>query len=92
MQLSRYPRINKESLLPIPQSCNGELEGWYPPGHGDLYECFAKSGLLDKFLEEGREFMFVSNIDNLGATVDLSILFVTILISWLQSNLYLQQY
>ncbi|CAK8692631.1 unnamed protein product [Clavelina lepadiformis] len=71
---NRYPRINKESLLPIAQTCDDPLEAWYPPGHGDVYECFAKSGLLKKFLDEGREFMFVSNIDNLGATVDLRIL------------------
>uniref|UniRef100_H2Z520 UTP--glucose-1-phosphate uridylyltransferase n=2 Tax=Ciona savignyi TaxID=51511 RepID=H2Z520_CIOSA len=71
---NRYPRINKESLLPIAQSCNDPLEAWYPPGHGDVYECFLKSGLLEKFVKEGREFVFVSNIDNLGATIDLHIL------------------
>lgn len=71
---NRYPRINKETLLPIPLSMNDKHEGWYPPGHGDIYECFVNSGLLEKFMKEGREYMFVSNIDNLGATVDLSIL------------------
>lgn len=71
---NRYPRIYKESLAPVPQSVVGKNEGWYPPGHGDIYECFVKSGLLQHFLDSGREFMFVSNIDNLGATVDFSIL------------------
>lgn len=71
---NRYPRINKETLLPVPQRIHGEHEAWYPPGHGDIYECFEKCGLLQKFMDEGREYMFVSNIDNLGATVDLSIL------------------
>lgn len=47
---------------------------WYPPGHGDFYESFQNSGLLRQFIEEGREYCFLSNIDNLGATVDLSIL------------------
>lgn len=47
---------------------------WYPPGHGDFYESFQNSGLLKKFLDEGREYCFLSNIDNLGATVDLNIL------------------
>ena len=42
----------------------------YPPGHGDLYESFQRSGLLDKMLSQGRDIVFVSNIDNLGATVD----------------------
>ncbi|KAH0521485.1 UTP--glucose-1-phosphate uridylyltransferase [Microtus ochrogaster] len=74
---SRYPRINKESLLPVAKdvSYSGEsTEAWYPPGHGDIYASFYNSGLLDTFLEEGKEYIFVSNIDNLGATVDLYIL------------------
>ena len=44
---------------------------WYPPGHGDIYTSLKRSGLLDQFMAEGKEYMFVSNIDNLGATVDL---------------------
>ncbi|XP_055014493.1 UTP--glucose-1-phosphate uridylyltransferase-like [Boleophthalmus pectinirostris] len=73
---SRYPRINKESLLPIAKSMgpDGDSEAWYPPGHGDIYASFSNSGLLDKLLAEGKEYIFVSNIDNLGATVDLFIL------------------
>ncbi|KAL7404106.1 hypothetical protein ABVT39_009792 [Epinephelus coioides] len=74
---SRYPRINKESLLPIAKNMgmSGENgEAWYPPGHGDIYASFSNSGVLDKLLAEGKEYIFVSNIDNLGATVDLFIL------------------
>lgn len=73
----RYPRINKESLLPVAKdvSYSGEnTEAWYPPGHGDIYASFYNSGLLDIFIGEGKEYIFVSNIDNLGATVDLYIL------------------
>uniref|UniRef100_A0A8B9JK83 UTP--glucose-1-phosphate uridylyltransferase n=1 Tax=Astyanax mexicanus TaxID=7994 RepID=A0A8B9JK83_ASTMX len=72
-----YPRINKESLLPVAtnMSLTGEnSEAWYPPGHGDIYASFYNSGLLEKLLSEGKEYIFVSNIDNLGATVDLHIL------------------
>ncbi|XP_038663682.1 UDP-glucose pyrophosphorylase 2b [Scyliorhinus canicula] len=74
---SRYPRIDKESLLPIAKdlSVSGDsAEAWYPPGHGDIYASFYNSGLLHTFLQEGKEYIFVSNIDNLGATVDLNIL------------------
>ncbi|KAA0722003.1 UTP--glucose-1-phosphate uridylyltransferase [Triplophysa tibetana] len=74
---SRYPRINKESLLPVATNIGltGEnAEAWYPPGHGDIYASFYNSGLLDKLIAEGKEYIFVSNIDNLGATVDLHIL------------------
>ena len=74
---SRYPRINKESLLPIAKNMgmSGEsAEAWFPPGHGDIYASFYNCGLLDKLIAEGKEYIFVSNIDNLGATVDLFIL------------------
>ena len=47
---------------------------WYPPGHGDVYQSFYNSGLLKQLIDEGKEYVFVSNIDNLGATVDISIL------------------
>ncbi|KAM3930326.1 UTP--glucose-1-phosphate uridylyltransferase isoform 1-T1 [Leptodactylus fuscus] len=74
---SRYPRVNKESLLPIAKDLSYSVENaeaWYPPGHGDIYASFYNSGLLDTLLDEGKEYIFVSNIDNLGATVDLYIL------------------
>eukprot|EP00096_Caligus_rogercresseyi_P010438 TRINITY_DN3808_c0_g1_i1.p1 TRINITY_DN3808_c0_g1~~TRINITY_DN3808_c0_g1_i1.p1 ORF type:complete len:506 (+),score=135.43 TRINITY_DN3808_c0_g1_i1:150-1667(+) len=73
---SRYPRIHKESLMPIATDIRTEafMEAWYPPGHGDFYQSFSNSGLLDKLIEDGKEFCFLSNIDNMGATVDLGIL------------------
>lgn len=73
---SRYPRINRENLLPTAKTAayGADAEAWYPPGHGDLYESFYNSGLLKMFINEGKEYVFVSNSDNLGATVDLDIL------------------
>ncbi|XP_011300568.1 UTP--glucose-1-phosphate uridylyltransferase isoform X1 [Fopius arisanus] len=73
---SCHPRINKESLLPVARNCdvNEELEAWYPPGHGDFYESLQRCGLLDEFIKDGRQYCFISNIDNLGATVDHKIL------------------
>jgi UTP--glucose-1-phosphate uridylyltransferase len=71
---SRYPRIYKETLLPMPEDINGKPEDWYPPGHGDVYPALHNSGLLDKYISEGKEYIFISNVDNLGATVDLKIL------------------
>jgi UTP--glucose-1-phosphate uridylyltransferase len=73
---SCYPRINKESLLPIAKhsKVHEDIESWYPPGHGDFYESFRNSGLLKLLLSQGRQYCFISNIDNLGATVDLRIL------------------
>ncbi|XP_059095630.1 UTP--glucose-1-phosphate uridylyltransferase-like isoform X5 [Tigriopus californicus] len=73
---SRYPRINKESLMPVARDIRTEndIEAWYPPGHGDFYQSFYNSHLLTELVSQGREFAFMSNIDNMGATVDLSIL------------------
>ncbi|MGE0489742.1 MAG: UTP--glucose-1-phosphate uridylyltransferase [Vulcanimicrobiota bacterium] len=47
---------------------------WCPPGHGDLYPSLKDSGLLEQLLAAGRRYAFVSNIDNLGATLDARIL------------------
>lgn len=70
---SRYPRVLKDTLLPLP-SDNSTPSEWYPPGHGDLYRSFYESGVLDDLLSQGKEWVFVSNIDNLGAVVDPTIL------------------
>ncbi|EPZ36469.1 putative UTP--glucose-1-phosphate uridylyltransferase [Rozella allomycis CSF55] len=71
---SRFPRIGKESLLPIPNDPLGKKNEWYPPGHGNVFEAMNDSGLLERLLQDGYEYIFISNIDNLGATVDFSIL------------------
>ncbi|KPM35246.1 putative UTP--glucose-1-phosphate uridylyltransferase [Neonectria ditissima] len=71
---SRYPRIYKDSLLPVPKDYDSSITEWYPPGHGDVFESLYNSGILDKLLERGIEIIFLSNVDNLGAVVDLRIL------------------
>ncbi len=40
-------------------------------GHGDLYTALYGSGQLDALLAKGIKYMFVSNSDNLGATLDV---------------------
>ena len=68
-----YPRLlDDESGFLNPLKFN--LDAWYPPGHGDLYSCLLDKGYIDDLLKEGREYLFISNSDNLGATVDLKIL------------------
>ena len=71
---SRYPRVDKESLLPCPTSAESEKSNWYPPGHGDIFDALTNSGLLDKLIAAGKEYIFISNVDNLGAVVDLNIM------------------
>ena len=64
---SRYPRLKKDSLLPLANSVQDGKASWYPPGHGDLYNALHRSGVLDRLIREGKEYLFVSNSDNLGA-------------------------
>lgn len=45
-----------------------------PPGHGDIYPSLLGSGMLERLLSEGIQYLFVSNSDNLGATLDLQLL------------------
>ncbi|CAD5233792.1 unnamed protein product [Bursaphelenchus xylophilus] len=71
---SRCPRIFADSLLPVPSSpSDREDDGWYPPGHGNVFAALNNTGWLDRLLSEGRDIIFVSNIDNTAATVDVKI-------------------
>ncbi len=69
----RVPRLDMETLAPIqwPQARHRE---WCPPGHGDIYTALAASGLLEQLLGAGYRYAFVSNADNLGATLEPRIL------------------
>jgi UTP--glucose-1-phosphate uridylyltransferase len=66
---SKYPRIMKDTLLPCPKNARDDKSAWYPPGHGDLYNMIYRSGVLDQLLNEGKQYLFVSNSDNLGAVL-----------------------
>lgn len=44
-------------------------------GHGDIYYSLWSSGVLDSLLHDGKEYAFISNIDNLTATIDLDMLY-----------------
>ncbi len=70
---SKVPKLDANTLLPVAWPAQPDLE-WCPPGHGDLYPSLLGCGLLDKLLAQGIRFLFVSNSDNLGATVDMRLL------------------
>lgn len=70
---NQAPKIDTESLEPVEYPENPSLE-WCPPGHGDLYVALYASGVLDELLDSGVKYAFVSNADNLGATLDQNIL------------------
>ena len=70
---SKVPKLDAKTLLPVAWPAAPDQE-WCPPGHGDIYPSLLGCGLLDKLLAQGIKFLFVSNSDNLGATVDLRLL------------------
>ncbi len=70
---NRVPKLEVATLTPIEWPANPALE-WCPPGHGDIYPSLLGSGLLDRLLDSGVRYLFVSNADNLGATLDPAIL------------------
>ncbi len=69
---SRVPKINVTDHQPLVWPQDPDLE-WCPPGHGDLYPSMA-AGRLDELLSQGIRYAFVSNSDNLGATLDPALL------------------
>lgn len=69
---NRVPKISAADLTPVEHP--DDSPGWCPPGHGDLYTAIAASGLLARLLSLGFEYAFISNADNLGATLDPGIL------------------
>lgn len=70
---NKVPKLLAASLTPVEWPQDPDLE-WCPPGHGDLFPSLLGSGWLQKLADEGVEYIFVSNSDNLGATVDTGLL------------------
>ncbi|MEM9080775.1 MAG: UTP--glucose-1-phosphate uridylyltransferase [Verrucomicrobiota bacterium] len=73
MLQNKVPKIDAATMSPVVWEANEENE-WCPPGHGDLYPALVGSGWLEKLLESGVKYAFVSNSDNLGATLDAGLL------------------
>ena len=55
------------------RDANGEPSS-HATGHGDLVEAVRRSGLLDAFRQSGGRVVWITNLDNLGATVDAALL------------------
>ena len=70
---NRVPKVDAGTLLPATCPSHPDHE-WCPPGHGDIYAALAGSGWLKRLLDAGVKYAFVSNSDNLGATLDLPLL------------------
>ncbi len=70
-----------EQLVSLRLTPDGELwvdrsgtPSTYATGHGDLPAALGASGLLDRFIDAGGRYVWISNLDNLGASVDLALL------------------
>lgn len=69
----KFPKILRHDFSPAHWPADPEAE-WNPPGHGEVYTALHTSGLLDQLLAEGREYALIANADNLGATLDNTLL------------------
>lgn len=68
-----HPKILVDTLEPavFPEEPGKE---WNPAGHGDIYTSLVTTGILDTLIEKGINYAFISNIDNLGATMNSTLL------------------
>jgi UTP--glucose-1-phosphate uridylyltransferase len=67
----KFPRLTPDGSLFQPDDPG---EAFAAPGHGDFPFALIRSGLLTEFIQQGGRYLFFSNVDNLGATLDPVIL------------------
>jgi UTP--glucose-1-phosphate uridylyltransferase len=60
-----FPRINATTKEPFISTQNPQSE-WNPPGHGDVLLSLITSNLAKNLIQDGIDYIFISNIDNLG--------------------------
>jgi UTP--glucose-1-phosphate uridylyltransferase len=70
---NKVPKVLQDNFQAVENAPTPDL-AWCPPGHGDIYTSLQTSQMLGKLLAGGYEYAFVSNADNLGATLDQNIL------------------
>ncbi|KAH8511522.1 hypothetical protein H0E87_008916 [Populus deltoides] len=58
---SQYPRLVADDFVPMPSKGHTDKDGWYRPGHGDVFPSLKNSGKLDALLSRGKEYVFVAN-------------------------------
>jgi UTP--glucose-1-phosphate uridylyltransferase len=69
----KFPKVFQDGFAPAIWPSDPDME-WNPPGHGDIYTALVTSGMLQRLLDAGILYAFISNSDNLGAVVDETIL------------------
>ena len=70
---SMNPKVDASTLQPARYPKNPDME-WCPPGHGDLFTAIQGEGVLQKLLDSDSEYAFISNADNLCASLHPGIL------------------
>jgi UTP--glucose-1-phosphate uridylyltransferase len=70
---NKEPKLLAGDLKPAEWPDDPDLE-WAPPGHGDLFTALQTSGMLERLLDAGYRYAFMSNSDNLGAALEPRIL------------------
>lgn len=70
-QDSGWPRIDPKTDTLITRKSGGA--SIVTKGHGDVYQAFDKSGFYDEFVDKGGEVLFICNIDNSEAKIDMAI-------------------
>lgn len=68
---NKFPKIKQNDLTPLRK--DQDNLNWNPPGHGEIYMTLYITGILDKLMANGINYLFISNSDNLGAMVDRDI-------------------
>lgn len=69
----KFPKIQQTDLQPATWPQHPELE-WNPPGHGDVFTALHTSGMLASLLNDGIQYAFIHNLDNLGAQMESGLL------------------
>lgn len=70
---NKFPKIRRADFAPANWPQDPEKE-WNPPGHGDIFTAIYATGTLDRLLDQGVRYAFIHNSDNLGATLDATLL------------------
>jgi UDP-N-acetylglucosamine pyrophosphorylase len=73
MRLNNVTKLDATTLQPATCPFNPDNE-LCPPGHGDMYATLVGSGRLEALLAEGFQYVFASNRDNLGASLNSDVL------------------
>ena len=66
-----FRKVSATSLVPFESDSNTAFN---PPGHGSVFYDLYHSGLLSSFLDKGVDYIFISNADNLAASLDNKII------------------